>query len=71
MNEKNTGRDCGCNADIPAEDTAEMKKAPDSKPEEKKSGCCCGKGGGEAEEPKKECSKKEEKKLKPTPTASE
>ena len=37
MNEKNTGRDCGCNADIPAEDTAEMKKAPDSKPEEKKS----------------------------------
>lgn len=64
MNEKNTGRDCGCNADIPAEDTAEMKKAPDSKPEEKKSGCRCGKDGGEAEEPKKECSKKEEKKLK-------
>ena len=54
MNEKNTGRDCGCNADIPAEDAAEMKKAPDSKPEEKESGCCCGKGGGEAEEPKKE-----------------
>lgn len=64
MNEKNTGKECGCNADNTAEETAEVNKAPDSQPEEQKSGCCCGKSGGEEKEHKKECSKKEEKKLK-------
>lgn len=64
MNEKNTGKECGCNVDNTAEETAEVNKAPDSQPEEQKSGCCCGKSGGEEKEHKKECSKKEEKKLK-------
>ena len=29
MNEKNTGRDCGCNADIPAEDAGDPLAAPE------------------------------------------
>ena len=67
MNGKNTGKECGCNADNTAEEAEEVNKAPDSQPEEKKSGCCC---GGETGESEKECTekgkkeKKEEKKLK-------
>lgn len=61
MNEKNTDKECGCNAGKTAEDAAEVKKASEEqKHEDKKPECDC----REAKEQKKECSKKEEKKLK-------